>query len=381
MRLSHSRWIILGAGALALSAVPVSAELTPPCDGFNQTGCHNNIIGIDPVGSGPSGVTTADGEPIGVTSGGAAAPAAANNRLVERLPQKSALPPADCGFGAGPDCKTSGDGVTTSAAGGVTCGVPHSPADGMTRCVVGGASPNTFEVSDELALMKLHAGAHGGMALTPTNGYSVGFFVPPNNTANAWVLGSMPPFPNQGCTVAVWVSETPGGAPVNGETFQSNDKCTGGTSGEGDGGFTLATDPAKGYCTVKPGVRYYFNVQANMPPFVQNEAPWWANVPDRSGVFGWRQIICNEAVNSPLGSATADGSSSAAQTAEWQASIAAGAPEAAAEAAYRAAHPCHICSFNNGSSCISCGGSPVNCNICTDANDPNGPTDPYIPPQ
>ena len=131
---------------------------------------------------------------------------------------------------------------------------------------------------------------------------------------------------------------------------------------QGDLYFT--SDPSAPGCHVPPGVRSYLNVQVNMGPFVQGKTPWFGNVPDWNGKFGWRRKICDGIVSSPLGS-TGPGGPSPSEAAAAAASATEGAAAAAAQAADRAAHPCNVCIYNNGGgSCVSCDNSPVNCNIC-----------------
>jgi hypothetical protein len=145
--------------------------------------------------------------------------------------------------------------------------------------------------------------------------------------------------------------------------------CAGLVSGETDGSLEFASNPMKGGCIVGKDARAYLNVVPNMPPRVPNEAPWWGNHPDRNGVWDWREVICEEAINSPLGVTGPDGPSPAAAAAAAS-SAASGNAQQAALNAYRAAHPCHVCAYNDGNSCITCQGDPIPCGKCTDPSDP-----------
>ncbi len=287
-----------------------------------------------------------------------------------------ALPPMRKSAGSGGGGQSSGGSLTRSqlatgggglsgGGGGVTCG--QGGSGGVTQCVVTPKSRNHFEVSADLASMSQHMLAHGGMNFTPDNGYAVGFFPDSrpgiNGVGNARVLDA-PAFPNQGCLLAMWLSPTPGGAPYGGATYKAAEEAGCAGSAGPQGMLQFSSDPKQPGCHIPPGVRSYVNVQVNMPPFVANESPWFGNVPDRSGKFGWRQKICSGILNSPLGS-LGPGGPSAAQAAQSAASSAAAEAAAAIDRAYREAHPCKVCLYNNGGgSCVSCSGMPVNCNTC-----------------
>lgn len=229
-----------------------------------------------------------------------------------------------------------------AAGGGVTCGIPAG--GGNRKCEITATSPVHFAVSESLAGMSAHMGAHGGMNFGPDNGYSVGFYSP----ANVDILDA-PPFPNQGCPLALWISAKPGGPPLGGFTFEQ--AVAAGCAGYASPAGMLTVTPTQG-CKIPEGVRYYLNVQANMGPYTPNAEPWFGNVPDMNGKFGWRQRICGEIISSPLG----------ANPPGWK-------PPSQSASSGPAAPPrpaCNVCAYADRStgSCISCNMSPVNCNVC-----------------
>jgi hypothetical protein len=264
---------------------------------------------------------------------------------------------------AAPGPQAAAAAVAGGGAGGVTCGLPGPGAAGVTHCEITAKSPYQFEVSDDLPSMRLHAGAHGGMIFGPSNGYSVGFYGD-SMPRMAMVGGSMPAFPNQGCSLAVWISATPGGAPIQGSTWKEAvaRNCAAGASGMyGDADLSFSTGMKEYVCRVPAGVRVYLNVVPNMPPFVPNAAPWWGDYPDANGKFGWRQVLCEENVGSPLGVAGPD-----AAAADPGAGRGPGPAAGGGAAPSPAAPACNVCAYADQSThfCVLCGGDPAPCDIC-----------------